>query len=201
MNTGTLLGCPFVVTIGNLPSTVLTMTDASENAILTYLSSSYDSVIDDTFPWSEWNNLDHGTVVGAVKSLMVEDYVAAEDLSTSFYTLSTEAEEILKNGSQEILVMKALVGKSGVSMSELQEAVGNDVAKIGMGNCMKNKWVKKEGSQLIALKGLDEIQDEIQASLKALVDGKCHMNSIDDAVSNCRRSRAIIQDHSNFLSC
>ena len=156
------------------------MTEACESAILTHLSSSPDATIEDTFPWSEEKKLPHGSVVGAVKSLMADEYVVSSDLATSFYT--KEAEGILENGSQEMIVLKALVEKGQMGMPALQEAVGKAVAKIGMGNCMKNKWVKKDGADLVALKTLGEVEDEVQKALKDLVAGKYEKDSIDDKV-------------------
>jgi phenylalanyl-tRNA synthetase alpha chain len=158
------------------------MTEACENAILTHLSSSPDATINDTFPWSESQNLAHGQVVGVLKSLMADEYVVANDLTTSFYTLSKEAESILKNGAQEMIVLKALVEKGKMSMPDLQAAVGKDIAKIGMGNCMKSKWVKKEGADLVPLKTLEEVEDEVLKALEVLVAGKFATDAIDDKV-------------------
>lgn len=158
------------------------MTEACEAAILKHLSSSPDAVIEDTFPWAEANKLTHTAVVGAVKSLSADEYVVSENLATSFYTISKEAEGILENGAQEMLVLRALVEKGPLSMPALQEAVGKPVAKIGMGNCMKNKWVKKDGADLVALKTLDEVEDEVQNALKKLVEGKFAEDALDNKV-------------------
>jgi phenylalanyl-tRNA synthetase alpha chain len=158
------------------------MTEASENAILTHLSTSPDAVIADTFPWAQTAQLDHLMVVGALKSLSAEYYVTTEDLSVSFYTLSKEAETILANGSQEMLVLLALEKAGKLSMPDLQAAVGKDIAKIGMGNCMKNKWVKKEGADLVPVKKVEELQDEVQMALKALREGNFAPDAIDEKV-------------------
>lgn len=161
------------------------MTEACESAILTFLSTGGpDAVINDTYPWAADNKLDHLAVVGAVKSLHAEDYVATVDLATSFYTLTKEAETILKNGSQEMLVLKALEKAAGgkLSMPDLQAAVGKDIAKIGMGNCMKNKWVKKEGADLVPIKAIAELQDEVQLALTALKDGGFAPDAVDAKV-------------------
>lgn len=160
-------------------------TEACENAILTHLSSSPDSVIEDSYPWSLDNQLDHLKVVGAIKSLLAEDYIVAEDLATSFYSLEPEAETILANGSQEIIVLKALNAAvdGKLSMPALQDAVGKAVAKIGMGNCMKNKWVKKDGADLVAITKDDEVKDEAQELLMALKNGNFAPDAIDDKVS------------------
>lgn len=157
-------------------------TEVAESAILTHLASSPDAVIEDTYPWSEGNSLDHLVVIGAIKSLLADDYISTEDLSTSFYVLEKEAEEILANGSQEIIVLKALEAAGKLSVSDLQKNVGQDVAKIGMGNCMKNKWVKKDGGDLVPIKKAAEVKDETQESLKALKDAKFALDAIDDKV-------------------
>ena len=65
---------------------------------------------------------------------------------------------------------------------EKQKVVGKDVAKIGMGNCMKNKWIKKDGKDLVPIKKMDEVKDEVQDSLKALIDAKFDPESVDKKV-------------------
>lgn len=160
----------------------MTMTEASEAAILQYLSS--NEAIEDTYPWADELKLDHDAVVGALKSLLSEDYVVSSDLTTTFCTLSDEAETILKDGSQEMLVLKALQEAGPMSIPELQNKVGKNVAKIGMGNCMKSKWVKKDGANLVPLKTVDEVEDTVQQSLQKLVDANGDVDAIDSKVTN-----------------
>jgi phenylalanyl-tRNA synthetase alpha chain len=159
------------------------MTEAVQAEILKELSSSPDASIEDTFPWAESANLDHMAVVGAVKSLMSEGYVTANDLSTSFYTLTTEGETILTNGSHEVLVFKAVVETGRLSEAELEVKVGKDVAKIGKGKCMKEKWIKKDGDGFVALKAAEEVEDVVQTALKALQDAKYQPDAISPGVS------------------
>lgn len=159
------------------------MTEASETAILKHLSTSPDAVIEDTFPWSKASNLDHTAVVGAIKSLLADQYVTAEDLSTSFYTLTAEGQSILENGAQEVIVLKAVNEAGKISIPDLQAKVGKDIAKIGMGNCMKKKWVKKDGGDLVPLKKDDEVEDEVQKTLKALAEANFAEGGIPDKVS------------------
>lgn len=158
------------------------MTEACEETILAHLAKANDAVIEDTFPWSDAAKLDHLAVVGALKSLEADAFVVTEPLSTSFYTLSKEGEGILANGSQEMLVLKALEGAGKLSLPDLQQAVGKDVAKIGMGNCMKNKWIKKDGGDLVPLKKLEEVEDDVQKSLKTLSDANFDAESLDKKV-------------------
>ena len=146
------------------------MAEAIQAAILKHLSASEDASIDDTFPWSKSSNFDHDTVVGAVKSLHSEEYVETKDLSTNFCTLTDEGKSILENGSHEVLVFKAVVEAGTLSQSDLEAKVGKKIAGFGMGKCMKEKWIKKDGGGLVPLKTVDEIVDKVQEALKALAD-------------------------------
>ena len=162
------------------------MSEVAENVILTYLSSSESACIEDTYTWSETSEpkLDHNDVVGGVKSLLVDAYLISEELTTSFYTLTKEAEETLSKGSQEMRVFLALSSKEGgMTMPELQAAVGKDVCKVGMGNCMKNKWVKKDGANLVPIKKEGEISDDVKDSLQILKDKDGAVDALDAKVS------------------
>ena len=154
-----------------------------ETAILAHLAASPEACIEDTLPWSEDSKLNHKAVVGAVKSLAGDAYVSASDLTHSFYNLSKEANDIVANGSQEMLVLRALseAGEVGLSIPDLQTKVGKSVSKIGMGNCMKNKWAKKDkgSGNLVAAVDTADVADEAQVSLKALVDANGDGDKVD----------------------
>ena len=154
---------------------------AEETKILGFLSTSADTSIDDTFPWAASEKLDHEAVVGAIKSLLADEYVATENLSTSFYSLTAEGESILAEGSQEYKVLKALED-APLGMKDLEEKVGKAIAKIGMGNCMKKKWIKKDGGNLVALKKTSEVSDEVQDMLKKLKEADFAKDAISDKV-------------------
>lgn len=158
------------------------MTDASESKILGYLSTSADASIDDTSPWAASEKLDHEAVVGAIKSLLADDYVKVDNLSTSFYNLTAEGESILAEGSQEYKVLTALQD-APLSLKDLEGKVGKSIAKIGMGNCMKKKWIKKDGANLLALKKAAEVSDEVQDMLKKLKAADFAKDGISDKVS------------------
>jgi len=167
-------------------------TEASEAAVLTFLSSSPEAVITDTYPWSASNKFDHAAVVGAIKSLLVDQYVTAENLETSFYTLTKEGESILFDGSQEMLVLKALNEAGKLSIADLQSKVGKNVAKIGMGNCMKAKWVKKDGLELVPLKKDDEVEDTVQKILQALKETGFRPDALSDKNAKDLKRRKLV---------
>lgn len=159
-----------------------TTTEDSEKAILTFLSTSPETVIEDTYPWAPTQNLDHKTVVGAIKSLLADQYVVVDNLETSFYVLTEDGQAILEHGSQEMLVLKALNEAGRLSIAELQTHVGKDVAKIGMGNCMKSQWVRKDGTDLVPLKQNDQVEDIVQKQLQALQEAEFQLNALSEKV-------------------
>jgi hypothetical protein len=75
--------------------------------------SSFDlfatDVIADTWDFSVKHNFDHQAVVGSLKSLLTDLYVTEEVLSVTYYTLSSEAESIVKDGSPEFVVSRLCV--------------------------------------------------------------------------------------------
>ena len=69
-------------------------------------------------------------------------------------------------------------------MPELQSAVGKDVCKIGMGNCLKNKWAKKEkDGRLVAVVSGEEVKDDVREMLGRLKEGGGGADVLDDKVS------------------
>ena len=166
-------------------------------AILGALASEADASIADSFAFAGSNGLDHNAVVGASKSLQGDAYVALSELSTQFYVLGKEAEDIVKNGSQEIRVLRALIeaGDEGLSIPELQDKVGKDVSKIGMGNCMKLKWAKKDkaSGKLVAAAGSDT-QDGVKEQLSALQNAPegDNANVLDDKTLKDLKRRKLV---------
>jgi len=161
-----------------------------ENIVLTYLSTSEASEIDDTFIWSNDNKIDHNEVVGTIKSLEVEAYVAVEQLKMSFWNVTNEGKQIISNGSPEVTVWNAIRNASdGLTVAELQKSVGKDAAKVGMGNCMKNKWVKKDGDKLISI--TDQVTDEVQGVLKEINNGGENVTVNDKTANNLKKRKLV----------
>ena len=130
-----------------------------------------DGLIADTWDLAIKLNIDHQILVGVVKSLLVDRYVVEEPLSTTYWTLTAEGEQVVAQGSPEIQVLNA-VPTDGISLSELQTALG-EIAKIGMGVCMKNKWIKKDGDKVVRL--AENVKDDTATALRAVAN--------DDAVT------------------
>jgi PheRS DNA binding domain 3/PheRS DNA binding domain 1 len=164
-----------------------------EAAILTYLSTNdnnnndEDAIIEDTYPWSMEHNLNHVHVVGAIKSLLADAYVHVEDLSTQFWTLEDEGQSVLQVGSQESRVFQALRDapeRGRMTLSELQQHFASepDVVKIGMGNCMKLRWIRKDPSDGSLRTVVDSVEDQVQKQLLELQRKDFHLQALDDKV-------------------
>mmetsp|Transcript_31654 Transcript_31654/g.38767 ORF Transcript_31654/g.38767 Transcript_31654/m.38767 type:complete len:501 (-) Transcript_31654:127-1629(-) len=159
----------------------------AEEAILQALSPSPTSVINDTYTWCQTVSLEHNVVVGSMKSLLVEEYICTEDISTSFFSLTDEGNTVLKEGSPEVKVYNAVKEAGGLTVPELQNAVGKGAAKIGMGNCMKNKWAKKSGDKIVIV--AEEIVDEVQQALIKISNEE----SIDGKTTTALKKRKLLQ--------
>jgi len=152
-----------------------------EKQILVYLNE--NGVINDSYPWSQEFGFVHDKAVGSAKSLSVIQYVVMENLSKSFYALTDQGSAVIKDGSQEFRVFQAVKEAGKLSMGDLQTKVGKDVSKVGMANCMKNKWIKKEGGDLIAI--VDSVEDVAQSQLQSL-------DNMDDKVAKDLKKRKLI---------
>lgn len=64
------------------------------------------------------------------------------------HVLTAEGNSIAASGSHEFLVWSAL-GKDPLTAKALEAVVGADVAKIGQGKAMRNKWIRKEGDGFV----------------------------------------------------
>jgi len=67
--------------------------------------------------------------------------------------LSSEGALIASRGSHEYLVWSSLppstTSDSGLTASRIEGVVGKDVAKVGQGKAMKNKWIVKKGDSFV----------------------------------------------------
>lgn len=158
-----------------------------ESLILHALDTSANQSIADTWLFAESHHIDHQAVVGAVKSLLVDRYVVDEALTTTFWTLTEEGQEILSKGSPEFQVYSLVPsGTNGIALTELQSKLG-DVAKIGLGPCMKNKWLKKQGESVLRV--AEGITDETAGVLGQVSSG----NVDEEELKNLKRRKLVQQ--------
>ena len=114
-----------------------------EQLVLSSLAGSANGEIEDTWAFAEANAVDHQALLGVIKSLDGDLYVSTAPLSMQLWALTGEGEQFLENGSPEFRVynqVKSDANDDGMDMTALQEALG-DIVKIGLGPCMKSKWL------------------------------------------------------------
>lgn len=78
--------------------------------------------------------------------------VTFNQVNLDSYILTAEGSSIAQSGSHEFLVWSALppvAAESGLTAKEIEEKVGKDVAKVGQGKAMKNKWISKKGDTFV----------------------------------------------------
>jgi len=167
----------------------MTSTDP-ENAILAYLSSSPSTIISDSYMFSNKHNISHNDIVGAMKSLDVDAYISHLELTTSYYTLCDEAFDIITNGSQEKRVLKYIINNPNCEFEMVQKECRN-ICKIGVGNCLKYKWIKKEGAILNAIVD-NSVKDMIQEYLMQLEKSSGSPNMLKESEITLLKRRKLI---------
>ncbi|KAI8872717.1 hypothetical protein GQ42DRAFT_161071 [Ramicandelaber brevisporus] len=111
--------------------------------------------------------LTHDPTAKSLQSLWAREMVTFDQLKREVWTLTDEGSEIVEQGSHEWRVFQAVkaAGPDGIEMKQLQEQLG-PAASIGQGRAMKNKWISKAGSKLVAQ--VETIVDETRDQLAAI---------------------------------
>ena len=150
-----------------------------EGLVLGTLNSP-NGAIEDSFTFAETNAVDHQKLIGAVKSLEGDLYVTSEQLSLKYWELTEEGRGVAANGSPEYQVYKKVGESDGglMSLESLNGALG-DVAKIGLGQCMKNKWLAKTAEGISAVASADSVSDST-AALLSRVDSGVDFSAAED---------------------
>ena len=102
-----------------------------------------------------------------MKSLSAEEYIALEVIEKRVIELTEEGTSYAQAGSPEFQFVSAMAMGEQVDMAEMENRVGKQIAKIGFGKAMKQKWIKKEGEKFerIAENPVDEDQTQLNAFL------------------------------------
>lgn len=178
---------PAAASVSTSSASVSAPTVDIEALILSTLASTNE--IADTWQFAQQHSLDHQEVVGAIKSLLVDAYVADSPLSATIWSVSEEGTGVLQNGSPEIQVLRAVIAAGSLSIASLNSQLG-EVAKIGMGVCMKNKWIAKNGENVDAL--VHDVQDET-ANLLQQVQSTSGQGMNTNDLNNLKKRKLVQQ--------
>lgn len=104
--------------------------------------------------------------------------ITFKQINQDSYVLTVEGSQIAQSGSHEYLVWSCLPSSagettpSGLTAKEIEEKVGKDVAKVGQGKAMKNKWIQKKGDTFV--RAVDNVQDATQNDLVTVQTSASH---------------------------
>ena len=102
-----------------------------------------------------------------MKSLSAEEYVSLAVIEKKLIELTDEGKGYAQAGSPEFQFVSALKIGEQADLAEMEKRVGAQVAKIGFGKAMKQKWIKKDGDKFerIAENPVDEDQTNLNKFL------------------------------------
>jgi len=106
----------------------------------------------------------------------------------TIWTVTEQGMNIVSDGSPEYLVYCSVpAGAEGITMSDLVATAG-DNCKLGLGRCIKNKWLKKQGD--IITKTIEDATDATAEMLRALASGDA--NSVNQKELGLLKKRKLI---------
>lgn len=146
----------------------------------------------DTYQFAQKLGVAHDLVVGVMKSLLVDAFVASDEMSLSFYVLKDEALEFLQHGSPEVQVFSAIPAE-GVERTKLDEAVPPATLKVGMSACMKNRWIRLDKSDNKFYRNVESVADEVVVLLRKLQDNSDNLSVVSTDESRNLKRRNLIE--------
>ena len=81
-----------------------------------------------------------------LKSLSAEEYIKLNVLERKEIELTSEGLSYATNGSPEFQFVSKMAMDESVDLATMEERVGKQIAKIGQGKAMKQKWIVKDGN-------------------------------------------------------
>ena len=103
--------------------------------------------ITDTADFIKQENVTAEELDPVLKSLVALEYIVLEVIERKVIELTDEGKSYANNGSPEFQFVSKITMGEKVDMAEMESRVGPQIAKIGFGKAMKQKWIKKDGNQ------------------------------------------------------
>ncbi|EDR22803.1 phenylalanyl-tRNA synthetase alpha chain B, putative [Entamoeba dispar SAW760] len=123
--------------------------------------------IESAYGFAEKNKLAYdNSFIGAIRSLDAAGIIISEMKKVTKQTVSANAEDVLKNGSEEFRLFN-LIKKEGTPKAEVEQL---PFYRTGFAEAMKLKLIKINGPNLVRI--VDTFEDSIQKSLKEVLGGR-----------------------------
>ena len=166
------------------------MAEAEElqQQILTNLNT--NNVIEDSNQIINESN-DAQKVDAALKSLNVDEYVDLLVIELKMIELTAEGAGYAEKGTPEYQYANALEVGVVTTKKEVEEKVGDLVAKVGFAKAMKNKWVKLEADKLSVSRIAETLKDDEKIQLQAYLE-KPNLDNHDKKVVDGLKKRKLL---------
>lgn len=131
--------------------------------ILTHLDTQNPFETDVAYP-----DVPQATIKAALDRLASRAMLEYDTKDSEQVTVTSEGQQIVDDGSHEYRVWQVIrkAGKVGVK----DPSLSTPNAKIGLGNALKQGWIKKDGTDFVSLK--DEVKDTTGETLKYVAEYK-----------------------------
>jgi phenylalanyl-tRNA synthetase alpha chain len=128
-----------------------------------------DKDIEDSIAYAESIGITHQDLYAVLNSLFLSEYVELDNLEKKVLEISDEGNKYLDSGMPEFQYVNALTFGTPLEKKVVEEKLGKNLANIGFGKAMKNKWIK--GDKVNVERLVETVVDE---------DGKRLQNFADD---------------------
>ncbi|GAA5934576.1 hypothetical protein JCM10213_002017 [Rhodosporidiobolus nylandii] len=135
-------------------------------------------------------------VKSALDSLERREMITFKQLTIDQHVLTGEGSQIAQNGSHEFLVWQALPepsAEAGLTAKEIEARVGKEIAKVGQGKAMKNRWVVKKGDGFA--KAVETVVDVTRNDLLSIQSSGGHS---DEKLLAELRKRKLVEKKKTF---
>ncbi|KAI9503692.1 Phenylalanyl-tRNA synthetase, beta subunit, cytoplasmic [Coemansia spiralis] len=127
------------------------------------------------------------SIIGALKSLEIQEKVGYKTLTAEMWSIEPEGKDQLENGSYEARIFHAVpAGDRGIAIDELKAKYGN-IANLGQGKGLRNKWLKKDGNNIVRL--VDGVVDQTKLDLEIVNKTSTHPSK--DVLKDLKRRNLI----------
>ncbi|KAL5527404.1 hypothetical protein ACEPAG_6195 [Sanghuangporus baumii] len=140
------------------------------------------------------------TILSALNSLASREMITYTTHEIQSHVLTPEGAQIALEGSHEARVWAVLPMKGEgkpVTVKELRQKVGDDIAKVGQGNAFKNGWIEKEGDGFV--KKIPSITDATQLEMRE-VDSTGTLKTGEKALAALRKRKLITQKKGQWFT-
>ncbi|GBG27992.1 Phenylalanine--tRNA ligase alpha subunit [Hondaea fermentalgiana] len=132
--------------------------------------------------------VEHAVTSGVVRTLAADEMVTMDQKESKCFALTKDGEETLAKGSPEMILLQTLPAE-GAPLAEIKKA-----HKVGMGHCMKKKWIQAQDGMVKPVADPTRVADELADILKRVQAGSFAEDSIsaDEAKTLKKRNQVTV---------